>query len=571
MNDFHIFWIFNNPVKGLHLTFIWMSFLSSHLLSAQSVYYHPSQDELLKLDEVEAASKSLLDFHMGVRPYRKHSVTSAWIRMQDLTQGSKDFEMLSCYHADVFMMDTVNRPAHWTEPRPLWKYFYQDGQHFYSLYRNEFSLTIDPLIQLSGGYQKSAPSALYLNQRGFNLQLTLDRKLAASFTLLETQQAILHHVYEYEQLYAALPGAALYKAYSGKILSFKRAYDYLLAEGGLSYDISRHVNLSLGHGKHFIGFGMRSLFLSEFAPPQFFLKLQAEFWKIRYQSIFSELSAGTLEKQGNHLLGKKYMASHVLSFNLSKRWNLGLFESVVFARENHFEFQYLNPVILYRFVEQALGSPDNAFLGFQSKYLINSYLNVYGQCLFDELVIKEFVQFSGWWGNKFGVQLGMNYHRAFGVSNLHLQAEWNVVRPYTYTFRDSVANYSHYHQALAHPLGANFSEWLIKADWTPSNKFHFKGFISYAIKGLDEGDLNYGGNILKDYDSRIGDENINLFQGLKSKVFTGSMIVQYKFFYNTFLYAELGGRNSIQKSLKKNNYWLEFGLRLNLDKNYFPY
>ena len=45
------------------------------------------------------------------------------------------------------------------------------------------------------------------------------------------------------------------------------------------------------------------------------------------------------------------------------RINIGLFESIVFSRPNHFELQYLNPVIFYRTVEQMVGSPDNAMIG----------------------------------------------------------------------------------------------------------------------------------------------------------------------------------------------------------------
>ena len=55
-----------------------------------------------------------------------------------------------------------------------------------------------------------------------------------------------------------------------------------------------------------------------------------------------------------------------------------------------------------------------------------------------------------------GIQLGAKYIDAFGIKNLDLQLEYNRVRPFTYSHRDSVANYTHYNQPLAHPLGANF-------------------------------------------------------------------------------------------------------------------
>jgi hypothetical protein len=59
-----------------------------------------------------------------------------------------------------------------------------------------------------------------------------------------------------------------------------------------------------------------------------------------------------------------------------------------------------------------------------------------------------------------GLQLGAKYINALGIKNLDLQLEYNRVRPFTYSHRDSVANYTHYNQPMAHPLGANFSETI---------------------------------------------------------------------------------------------------------------
>ena len=51
---------------------------------------------------------------------------------------------------------------------------------------------------------------------------------------------------------------------------------------------------------------------------------------------------------------------------------------------------------------------------------------------------------------------GFKYIDAFKIKNLDLQGELNYVRPFTYSHFDSVANYSHYNQPLAHPLGREF-------------------------------------------------------------------------------------------------------------------
>jgi len=546
---------------------LWISF-ECH---SQSGFYFPNEEEQKILMEWENRRESLFNVHLGIRPYKKGDVAAEWFNLLKVDTTFPMSWKYSRYHADIFLSDSSLLPIGWTAPKPLCKYLYTDGMHLFSHYQSDFTFQIDPLVQWSGGYENENQDRLYLNQRGIAMQLSVDHRFGARFQLLETQQSAFGYVHDYEQLYAAFPGAGLYKSYQGRIIHLDRGYDYLLAEGELNYRLSKHVEIALGHGKQFIGFGQRSLFLSDFAPPAFFLKLQTNVWKLNYQNVFAELNAETLDDAGNRLLPKKYMASHVLSINLTKRWNVGLFESVIFARENHFEFQYLNPVILYRFVEQALGSPDNAFVGIQSKYLVNRSLNVYGQLLFDELVLKEFVKGSGWWGNKYGMQLGLQYHEAFGWSPLRLQVEWNLVRPYTYTFRDSVANYSHYHQALAHPLGANFSEWLLNVHYQLTDKMQLEWSQTYFQKGLDDASQNFGGNILKDYDTRIGDENNSLLQGLKQKVWRGHLMVQYKLWNHVYLDASVNFRSQTIGQDKHTSVWYQLGMRMNLRRQTFPF
>ena len=59
-----------------------------------------------------------------------------------------------------------------------------------------------------------------------------------------------------------------------------------------------------------------------------------------------------------------------------------------------------------------------------------------------------------------GFQLGAKYFDAFNIPNLYLQAEYNQVRPYTYSHNSVVLNYGHNNQSMAHLWGANFREFV---------------------------------------------------------------------------------------------------------------
>jgi len=196
------------------------------------------------------------------------------------------------------------------------------------------------------------------------------------------------------------------------------------------------------------------------------------------------------------------MASHYLNFHVNDRLSIGLYESVIFSRENNFEFQYLNPIILYRTAEQFLDSPDNALLGFNIKWIPRLKYQIYGQLMIDELRTDQVFSGRGWWGNKIGYQIGLKKFDLFNISNLDLQLEINSARPYTYAHRDNdvtkrpATSYSHFNQPLAHPYGANFREMILQLKYQVSNNLTLSGVMLHSNYGTDD-NLNIGRDILK--------------------------------------------------------------------------
>src|SRR5690606_3760723 len=103
----------------------------------------------------------------------------------------------------------------------------------------------------------------------------------------------------------------------------------------------------------------------------------------------------------------------------------------------------------------------------------------------DEFRLKELRNTPTSWVNKFGIQAGVKYVDAFGVKNLDVQLEANRVRPFTYSHYDTIANYTHYNQPLAHPLGANFQEYIGILHYQPAPRWILQAKAIYYYKGLD--------------------------------------------------------------------------------------
>ena len=454
--------------------------------------------------------------------------------------------------------------------QPFLKYFYKTPANFFEINKKSFYLKANPIINFKIFKDIEDENLNFINQRGIELRGGIDRKVYFYSNILESQARFPSYVSERIERDLAVPGAGFYKDYKSSIFEIENAYDFLNSQAYIGANLTKHIGVQFGYGQNFIGNGYRSFFLSDYANNYLYLKFNTRVWKFHYQNIFAELSIfGNRDESYDLLIPKKYMSAHYLSFKPTKNLSLGFFEATVFARENHFEFQYLNPVILYRTAEQALGSEDNILIGFDAKWNIKNSVQLYGQVMLDEFKFKElFLERNGWWANKFAVQAGLKYINVLGIDHLDLQLEYNLARPYTFSHKDSTANYSHYNQPLAHPLGANFREVVGKLRYQPLEKMVLDGrFIS--IQTGENGDsTNWGANILlpntnfeQEYGNTIG-------QGIAANILLIGMDISYQIRHNLFLELNYLYRkkDSEDNSLDLSTHYFGGGFRFNISK-----
>jgi hypothetical protein len=225
----------------------------------------------------------------------------------------------------------------------------------------------------------------------------------------------------------------------------------------------------------------------------------------------------------------------------------------------------LNPVILYRTIEQSVGSPDNVLLGVNAKWNIWQRLQLYGQFIldefkFDELIINQ----DGWWANKYGLQLGLTYPNVGGVDHLDLQVEYNTARPYTYTHFDSSSNYTHYGAPLAHPLGANFKEYIALVTYRPHPKWAIDSRLIVMDYGLDVNGANFGRDWNRSYNSRVQDYGNTTGQGTAVRSIIFGLDVSYSLRHNVYLDFHYFSRNEsgLQDFMDQ---YIATGIRVNMN------
>ncbi|MCB4806796.1 gliding motility protein RemB [Tamlana sp. 62-3] len=460
------------------------------------------------------------------------------------------------------------------------------NEHLVQLQGENYWFTIDPIFDLQVGKDTEADfSSTYNNTRGLLVKGGLGKKFNFYTSVFESQGRFAQYFNEYAESLKAfgpdpaiIPGRGIAKAFKTD------SYDYPVAEAYLSYAPADFVNIQFGHGKNFIGDGYRSLFLSDVASPHPFLKLNTKFWKIKYTNTWMWLKDVRPEVTTDDAFLTKYMATHFLSWNVTKRLNVGFFESVIWANTTNrsFDVNYLNPIIFYRAIEFETGQDaGNAIMGASAKYKWNNNINFYGQFILDEFSLSDVKAGNKSWKNKFGYQLGVKYYNAFKVDNLMLQMEYNRVRPYTYSHSTIATNYGHNNQSMAHLWSANFSELVLMGNYF-YNRWYANAKFIFGKRGFDYNTdtdaFSYGGDIYRNYNDRPLDTGVKVGQGITTNSFYGNLQAGYVVnpSSNLKLFTDITVRNfnpdvTTETVYKSNTVWFNFGLRTDLFNWYFDY
>jgi len=458
-----------------------------------------------------ALNKQDVPFHTAIRPYRISELDSF------------------VTYDDIFHLEKL--PGEHFFGR-LWNWTAYDT--IVGVSTSDFHMRIDPLINFAGGYSiekdekgKENGRGLWINTRGVAISADIGehRKVSFTTTVRENQAKYPQYITEFINEYQVVPG-------QGKVRPFKNKtnVDFANATGYVSYTPNKYFNFQLGHDKNFFGDGYRSMLLSDNALYYPFLKITTSFWKIKYVNLYTQFddAINGIDADGaNEVTGitRKWGSFHYLSCDILPWAQLGLFEGIIWPNNDTtltrgFDVNYLNPVIFFRPIEFGLGSPDNAVLGANIKLQPSDAFMLYGQFMMDDLDVAAARKNEGYYRNKFGIQAGMKF---YGIKNMILQAELNQANPYTYAHKEPVQNYAHYNQPLAHPLGANFREFIGIINYRFWERYYIDIKIQSAVIGYDTSSTsgNVGSNIfISDFDIPNFPESYGNFigQGLRTTI-----------------------------------------------------
>ncbi|MCF6172147.1 MAG: hypothetical protein L3J66_14340 [Bacteroidales bacterium] len=528
---------------------LFTSILFLSVVQGQDLYLPLNRDYNFELQK--AVYSSAYRFHTSIQPWQRNELEQAF------------------NYDSIAQLNRLRKkiPKKWKQK--AWDKFLNDN--VVALHRPDFDVVLNPLMNFSMGRETNEEKSTWVNTRGFEVKGRIGRGFTFYSSFYENQAVFANYLDTYIRSVRVVPG-------QGKVRGFKGGgFDFASATGYIAFHAEKYFSIQLGHGKNFLGDGYRSLLLSDNAFNNLFLKATLNFWNIKYTVLYNQY-IDINENIPDVGYARKYSTVHYLSWAISKRVNLSFFDVIVWQTTDSlgnyrgFDLQYLNPVIFLRPVEFSTGSPDNALLGLNLSVIVGRHNVFYGQLILDEFKLEEVTAGNGWWGNKQGFQLGFKTYDPFRLKGLYFQTEYNWVRPYTYSQSLPLKNYGHYNQPLAHPMGANFWEWVSIVNYN-IKRFYFRYEFQYALYGLDYDGKNFGKNIYKPYTTRENEYGNYVGQGLETTVLYNDISVSYLInpAYNFNIALGYTNRSSANDKETVNTSYIYIALRTSLRNFYYDF
>lgn len=334
-------------------------------------------------------------------------------------------------------------------------------------------------------------------------------------------------------------------------------FDWSYSNARLVYIPTKHTLFELGYGRNFIGDGYRSMLMSDYATDNPYFKTTLTFGKFQYSAMWSQYFVNIDQPHNLYAYGyeRKWGNTYLIDYQVTKNFTASLFQSIMQAgvetrpnengtlvERSDLTASFASPLIFAHGGKSKSGVKNNQLVGLNLKYKVANKTFAYGQFAADE--------FGKDTKNRYAAQIGIRSADLGGVDNLNALVEFNTARPYTYSSSNTQTTYSHSLVPLAHPLGANFKEFLGTVDYTYKRWWiRFEAFA--AQSGNDStgiSDTNFGRSVIN-ISGNYPTGTISTGQGVKTNIYFGDL--KLAFVLN-----------------KKTNLRIEGGLTYRSEKNY---
>lgn len=334
-------------------------------------------------------------------------------------------------------------------------------EHLIQYDSNGVQFSLDPLVNLEYSENRGnnpRDVQLFKNMRGFILRLNLGMKFSVESSFRENQVFLPSYLHQRTRINRVAYG-------QGRVKQFNEdGFDFAMASSIITYKPNDRFYFQAGHSKHFIGYGQRSLLLSDLAFNYPFFKVTSNWMngKIQYQNmytLFQDISVVETDFESEGLLERKRGSFHYLDFALSPKFNIALFEGMIWPSLDsggnvNVPVNYYLPVLFLNSLLDGDADQGNSLLGLNWAWKANRNTQVYGQG-----------SSLGFEADEYSYQFGANYYPNF--LPLRFNVEYNKRADL-----NSASLFHHYGESLTSPAPSASDEILA------SVVFHYRRHLS---------------------------------------------------------------------------------------------
>jgi hypothetical protein len=368
--------------------------------------------------------------------------------------------------------------------------------HLVEIEGDGYQLNLSPIMNIALGKDMDDTSGrkFFDNTRGYLMELDIYDKLSFSSQLYENQNRFLDYQRAYymsmgerypkEEGYrpenGVVPGAARTKPFKGD------GFDYGYAVGNVIYAPSNKLRFMMGNNRQFVGYGHRSLFLSDNAVPSSYFRTDIKFHPRWDYSIMRSKTFNLLRRPNRTTVEAYYepklFSSHYLSWNVHPNLRLSLFEGSYWNVGDSISSRRVNGgyFVPLPFLANSLVGDENMVSSING---LEVAAEIKGILFYTQLSARN------WSADNFGFQLGMRKHRPFKWKKAFLQIEYNSVPAGVYEAKNRRLSYSAYNVSSAHIKGSGFSEYIFRFEKEHKRLYASMNVNFYNLYAHKEGSL----------------------------------------------------------------------------------
>ncbi len=450
--------------KIFSLSIIITVVLITGVVKAQVVYEPVYNKDIYRFLE-HLNLKGIIDFKSEIKPLPRSLIAQklidAELKRSLLTKVEQD--ELSFYGKEYF--DEINSLSGIIIRESELEYLEKgkpDRFRFFRYVDSDFSFYADPILgcKISNRYEKNALHR-WNGARGFGYW---GKHFGFSFDFRDNYESGKH----IDDIKSMVPETGINILKRGKnsieYSEVRASITFSWQGGGFTF------------GKDFINWGSGrggQIILSSKAPSFPFIRLDLNpvEW-LRFSYIHGWLHSGVIDSstirttlvpgRESYSDVDKFIAAHLISFDITRDFTFSLGESVVYSRK--IEPIYLIPVMFFRLADHYLGKEDsntgsNAQVFADASYRFTSLRSkAYSTLFIDELSISNILK--GINHSAIGYTIGLETAEPL-LANSSLTIEYTKISPFVYMNSDDAELYTNHGYQLGHWIGSNADQIFI--------------------------------------------------------------------------------------------------------------